>query len=510
MARRAPSGLVIVLDQFEEFAILGQAEAREAFAALLADLHARPVGGLRLLLAFRSDYKPAMQEFGLPPMREHENWEEIGAFTPRAATEFLQGSQLALAPAALDPLLDSAAKLDDLAGLIRPVTLNVVGHVLAEGRGQAPSLDAGTLVRAYVARILGSPDLRDHAGAVIEQMLTAQATRRPRSEAELASGSGVGRAQLRVVLNGLAQAGLARPLDAGAAVWELAHDFVAGVLARHLGQSRRDVMQRLAGYAVPALFVAALAGMGGAIGWERTEEDRARSHLARLGIAVSERTRAPVGLKIEKTSVFAPEALVLGAAALRRLSGRIVEADFSGTEVADLAPLAGLTALQSLDLGDTQVTDLAPLAGLTALQMLRLGDTQVADLAPLAGLTALQTLSLDGTQVADLAPLAGLGALQTLHLNNTLAADLAPLAGLTALQALSLGGTRVADLAPLAGLTALQRLWLNGTQVADLAPLAGLPALRQLGASEPITAAAGAAFNAERRARGLPPVSVSR
>jgi len=34
---------------------------------------------------------------------------------------------------------------DDLAGLIRSVTLSVVGHVLAEGRERAPSRDAGVL-----------------------------------------------------------------------------------------------------------------------------------------------------------------------------------------------------------------------------------------------------------------------------------------------------------------------------------------------------------------------------
>ncbi len=154
--------------------------------------------------------------------------------------------------------------------------------------------------------------------------------------------------------------------------------------------------------------------------------------------------------------------------------------DLDGTRVADLAPLAGLTALRHLDLDGTQIADLAPLAGLTALQDLSLNRTPVADLAPLAGLTALQDLDLDGTPVADLAPLAGLTALQSLWLDGTPVADLAPLAGLTALQSLWLDRTPVADLAPLAGLTALQRLRLTGTQVADLAPLAGLTALQSL------------------------------
>jgi Leucine Rich Repeat (LRR) protein len=86
------------------------------------------------------------------------------------------------------------------------------------------------------------------------------------------------------------------------------------------------------------------------------------------------------------------------------------------------------------------------------LQTLCLDNTQVADLAPLAGLGGLQWLNLDNTQVADLAPLAGLGGLQTLYLNNTQVADLAPLAELGGLQMLTLDNTQVADLRPICDL----------------------------------------------------------
>ena len=39
-----------------------------------------------------------------------------------------------------------------------------------------------------------------------------------------------------------------------------------------------------------------------------------------------------------------------------------------GAPVADLEPLKGLTALQTLDLNGTEVANLEPLKGLTALQ----------------------------------------------------------------------------------------------------------------------------------------------
>jgi hypothetical protein len=154
--------------------------------------------------------------------------------------------------------------------------------------------------------------------------------------------------------------------------------------------------------------------------------------------------------------------------------------DLEGTKVTDLGPLTGLKALQSLDLEGTKVTDLGPLADLPALRSLDLMFTQVTNLGPLADLTALQSFSLARSQVTDLGPLARLTALRRLFLGGVQATDLEPLAGLTALNSLILMYSQVSDLGPLAGLTALQLLDLRGTKVTDLEPLAGLTALRSL------------------------------
>ncbi len=148
--------------------------------------------------------------------------------------------------------------------------------------------------------------------------------------------------------------------------------------------------------------------------------------------------------------------------------------------LSDLSPLAGLTALQTLDLSETGVTDVSPLAGLTALKTLHLSETGVTDLSPLAGLTALESLDFRETGVTDLSPLAGLTVLEILSLNGTSVTDLSPLSGLTALEWLDLDGTGVTDLSPLSGLTTLQTLDLRGTGVTDLSPLAGLTALKTL------------------------------
>ncbi len=144
------------------------------------------------------------------------------------------------------------------------------------------------------------------------------------------------------------------------------------------------------------------------------------------------------------------------------------------TRLTDLSALAGLTALQSLDLWGTPVVDLSVLAGLTALQRLDLYGTQVADLSALAGLTALQSLAIGDTLVADLSVLTGLTALQSLDLWGTPVTDLSALAGLTALQSLDLGGTPVTDLSALAGLTALKKLFFRDPKVIDVIVLSHL------------------------------------
>jgi len=66
--------------------------------------------------------------------------------------------------------------------------------------------------------------------------------------------------------------------------------------------------------------------------------------------------------------------------------------------------LAGLAALQELDIEDAEVNDLSPLTTMTALQSLDMAYTKVNDLSPLTTTTALQTLNISDTQVTDLSP----------------------------------------------------------------------------------------------------------
>jgi hypothetical protein len=490
-ARRASVGLLLVLDQFEEFVILGKPAQQRQFADTIADLSRARIEGLRLLLVLRSDYQIFLEDIGLPLPRNGENFYQVARFTLPAAAGFMKRSGLELQPNQLDRLLTSAAALDDTPGLVRPITLNVIGYVLASNHGAVQSLDAGQLVRRYVEQTVGQPAIRDLAPRILELLITEQGTKLPRSESELSTATGMRRGEVRAVLNGLGSAALARPLDAAQGVWELSHDFIARAVARYLGRRRSSVLRHGLSYAAFIILIITLAGAVSATAWQRMDQSQISLELAGLGLSVMPKGEQ---LEVEGNHQLTPENFAKTAAPLGKLSGRIHkfiikitevvprgpnQTDLKFIDISDVSPLSSLIALEWLELTGTRVEDLAPLKGLTALRYLNLSMTEVRDLEPLERLTRLQTLGLAGTKVQGLQPLKGLSALRQLELMGAASVeDLEPLKGLKALQILDVSGTNVKDIWPLIALRSLQILDLSGTKVQNIEPLRGMTALQ--------------------------------
>jgi hypothetical protein len=88
-ARAAGARLLLVLDQFEEFLILGPREQQQKFVALITDLQNAPISALGLVLVLRSDYQTLLDDVGFPPLRHGENFYQVGRFTMAAATSFM-------------------------------------------------------------------------------------------------------------------------------------------------------------------------------------------------------------------------------------------------------------------------------------------------------------------------------------------------------------------------------------------------------------------------------------
>src|SRR6516162_3622800 len=388
--RAAGIRLLLVLDQFEEFLILGQHETQQKFASLITSLRTTPIQALSLLLVLRSDYQTLLDDIGLPPPWHGDNFYQIGRFAMAAATNFMTRSGLNLQADMLDHLLNSATELDETPGLVRPITLNVIGYVLATGKTLAMSADAGQLVRRYIELTVGQPAIRDFAPRVLEQLVTEQGTKRPRSEPELAASTGLRRGEVRAVLNGLADAALARPLDPDEGVWELSHDFIARAMTRFLGRGRHELLRRGAFYAAPALLVAMLLGAAGVVAWDRFSPYEIRSELAERGLTV---TATPDGLIAEGNSHLTPQTFLSIGPLLAKLPS-LKSLDLSSTKVDNLEPLRSISAVRSLDLSRTKVNDLEPLKGLAALETLNLSETTINDLEPLKNHTALRSLTL--------------------------------------------------------------------------------------------------------------------
>ena len=367
--------------------------------------------------------------------------------------------------------------MDETPGLVRPITLNVIGHVLDASKTVAPSPEAGQLVHRYIAQTIEQPAIRDLAPPVLEQLITEQATKRQRSEQELGTATHLRPAEIRAVLNGLGAAALVRPLDPAHAVWELSHDFIARAASRYLGRRRRDLIRRFAAYASPALLVMALLGIAGTVAFERLTPYQVRAELAELGLTVA---LASGGMAVERNSHLTPESFAKTGPLLQRLDN-ITALDLSLTEVANLDPLNGLSSLQSLNISGTRVADLDPLEGLSSLQSLDLSDTMVVNLDPLNGLSSLQSLNLYGTQVANLDPLKGLSSLQSLNLYGDAGGQPRPAQGPEQPAGPhSLGQPMVANLDPLKGLSSLQSSSTSmDTPVAYLDPLKGLSGLQE-------------------------------
>lgn len=78
---------------------------------------------------------------------------------------------------------------------------------------------------------------------------------------------------------------------------------------------------------------------------------------------------------------------------------------------ADIAPLAGLKALDSLYLSACLIDDVSVLSGMTGLKTLSLRDNRISDITPLAALKNLTYLDIQNNPIEDISPAGALSAL---------------------------------------------------------------------------------------------------
>ena len=151
-----------------------------------------------------------------------------------------------------------------------------------------------------------------------------------------------------------------------------------------------------------------------------------------------------------------------------RLLPDLRQLDLGGNKINNIASLASVTRLTSLNLSGNEITDVSSLSSLSDLTSLSLSENRVANIDGLGALTKLKSLNLYGnSKVADISPLAGLINLTDLILSRNRIVDVSPLAGLTKLQTLTLDQNRIADFEPISSLIENLNHYRGGNQNAD-------------------------------------------
>ncbi len=482
--------LLLIIDQFEEHLILGDAAAQAPLQALLKRLASQPIDGLKTLLSLRSDYQPLIFQQDLPKPRPTLNWFQLAPYRRGDAEAFLQGGGKQMTPEAIDALFKGLDRIEETRGLYRPISLNMVGLVL-ERMGQTLEGDPETLIQAYLKSALITGDTKDYVRPLLEMMISDAGTKTPRSGNELASKTGLQHWQVNAAMADLETRGLVRPLHGGANGWEIAHDFLARLLGQMLGRVKVPLMTRVRPYAAPvglALWMAVLGfGVQYGIGKYQTY---LRDTLTRNGWMITAidggKFSATYGIKLfscDKDRFQKTFHLLSDINHLDALQ------TYNCYPFASFEPLRDLKSLTRLGLGGvTDVTSLEPLRDLKLLTNLELLDARgLTNLEPLSNLTSLTILSLSGiTGVTDFEPLSKLTSLTDIALFDVIGMkSLRPLQGLLSLNYLNLrGATGVTSLEPLSGLKSLINLEVNGlTGVTNLEPLRDLKSLTSLGVS---------------------------
>src|SRR5260370_6014352 len=100
-----------------------------SLAHLLDDLVKNPIDDVRILLVFRSDYRPLVFKLHLPSLVAGQNWQELAPYDRGEATVFLQSGGRELSSQSIERLFRVLHPIEETPGIYRPITLNIVGLV---------------------------------------------------------------------------------------------------------------------------------------------------------------------------------------------------------------------------------------------------------------------------------------------------------------------------------------------------------------------------------------------
>ncbi|MGB0507831.1 MAG: leucine-rich repeat domain-containing protein [Pikeienuella sp.] len=368
--------LLIILDQFEEYLILEGGEAKADYAAFLTEVATTPLPHIHILHVFRADYGPLIFKENLPDNIPHKSGFEIAPFDRRGAEAFLNNGPQQLDQRGYAALFAGLDRIEDTRGMYRPITLNMIGYVLAR-HGEVLTTDPSRLIETYLIEAITKGTSRDFATPILQAMITREGTKEARTEAQIASLTNIEPWRIKATLIDLARDGLVREMGGevdgqtdGQSVenmWEVAHDFLARQIGQLVGRLRKPWINR---NALPALAVGAVGWTAAVIialpAWEQRLELRAFDIIQKAGFSRLPDTATGRGFKIQGRG--SDEALKTFAEAAKRLNLSTLDLSFADG-ITDLSPLKG-APLTNLDLSDADgITDLSPLKDIIGLKI---------------------------------------------------------------------------------------------------------------------------------------------
>lgn len=484
--------VVLVFDQFEEFLILheGDTEALKPVRDFLDAVVRMAFPGLTVLVTLRTEYEGMLSSLGVPPLQQGRNWMKVNPFSERDAREFLKKGFNRIGDDLLDAIMAEAAAIEGTRGLVRPITLNMLGAVLARSADNKELRAArGRLLSADLEGLLETPDIRNHARDILAPMLTDAGTKRPRSIGELEGATGVQAEAVEGCLLHLASSGLVRRLnrssDLRERIWEVSHDFVARLMENVLRRPRRRLWALTRSVALAAAFLLWLATFGYLL----------PDYLARAQQRTISRLTSEFGLSVKWDDAVAGYHVVAADKEFSRLSeagpllcrlGKVESLDLSDCKtLPSLEGLGGITGLKTLDVRNCQsLRNLNGLQSVATLQKLKLGNcTGLRALDALKDLNDLRELDLQACgALTSLNVLQGMTRLETLTFFGARSlTSLEGVEGLTSLKLFFIGSGDLRSLKGVERLTRLEGLLIVGCErLTDLDDVRGLPNVNAL------------------------------
>ncbi len=480
LLQRHDRRLFILCDQFEVILIRHDRGAAETlpFAALLQAIatgRRKAFPGLTVLLTFRSDYDDLLKTLGLPRWVEGKNARRVAPFSRLIARAFLAdpGSGLHVGEGRFYDVLDEAEAVTGSPGLIRPIVLNMLGRLLQRNVGlKSIKIPRGAFLSHDIRRTIEATEIRAHARPVLRTLLS-EGLRIRCTVAESAAATGLAPGIVAGCFKKLLDWPLVRCVeesdDPSHSRWEIAHDFIARLLAPILETPLRTLTERVRPFATPSLLLLTL-GTATAL-WMGRENAIVAELSNQFGIHVDVQRDKVVATAVQ-TSKVDQAGLPHIAELLNRLHRPIALNLRECNSLQNVDGLKGMTSLQSLYLSECQaLQNVDGLKGMTSLQGLGLSSCHaLQNVDGLKGMTSLQSLYLDSCHaLQNVDGLKRMTSLQSLYLSYCLALqNVDVLKGMTSLQSLDLSSCHaLQNVDGLADLPLLKKVGLYRTLIQD-------------------------------------------